>query len=276
MPSAIHTRPNPLLYLFAVVFHKLGREPWHGVLLSKIYSHLTLVLLTYSVNHFVVLQLLARVLGLREKNSFNFKGKYMTQLLMILLVGLVMLLIVAYAVSMVFTGRRKDLHLRALYVQDILQHIHALLHGSKAPIVLTHGNKTTAAATFSARNFFCDCLWPARSSSTESGDTSCAILRTLDGYLGLEESSALRERLQGFSVHAERDATLKFLFEEDAGSDAAARKQHGIYYKLDVEHASGKSTPVMDGILPKAILETVDNDRLLEEIFAAVRTPNNR
>ncbi len=191
---------------------------------------------------------------------------------MILLVGLLAVLPVVYAVTVVLANHRRDARLRALCVRDILQHIHAVLQNPKAPVVLAHQNKTTAGAIFSGRNFFCDCMWPVSSSGTVSSDDGSAILRSLDGYLGFAEKDALRERLEYFGVHAERDATLKFLIQGDAGRNAAVRKQHGICYKVDAEHASGDITPVIYGVLPRAILEDIDDDELLEDIFAVLQS----
>lgn len=159
---------------------------------------------------------------------------------------------------------------RITLIELLLIHILEISRKTTRAYMHVEKNEVLFKVSISSRNFLCDCAWPINLPSLEKSDDDTRILRILDGHIGLRWSHTLREQLRILGISHELESTLLFVIEEDSCANEQVRKQHGLFYKTEIKDASGVTTLVAEGILPRTVLEKNKHDKLYQDIFATL------
>lgn len=169
---------------------------------------------------------------------------------------------------------RQELAQRAAVVEQILSRIHEKVSTSDSGHIFKQKYGSLSRATCSGQNFFCDCFWPERVSEVK--DENARILRTLNGYLNIEEHSVLERQLALLGSGKDDGSTLLFQIKADGCANARTRTRHGILYTLELEGWFGKKTLIAEGFLPSAVLKKGSHDELLEKTFSTLASFGNK
>lgn len=193
---------------------------------------------------------------------------------LLLISFLCLIAVVCLVVGWKITGaQREDYSRLASLSESLLAYLRDGLRESVVTNVLTRTDGTLSHVTLIGRNFSAECTWPSGHETTD--DDTPHLLLTLEGRVELTKGVVLRKHFDSLLPRAALGDVLLFTLLGDGCDNECSRKKHGISCKLELKDRAGTTVFVANDFIMETVLKKSTHDRLLTDIFLAIKTAVN-
>lgn len=190
-------------------------------------------------------------------------------LLLISFLGLLGITLFTFAYDKHAKNCKENGHIQHL-VESLLAHMSKGLRESTMTSVLLRSDGTLSRATLIGPYFISHCTWPMKNNAGGSEDPS--LLCSIDGHIELAGGSSLRKYFDPHVPKKGAGEVICFTIEADGNDDAKVRKQHGFSCRLELQDKAGTTLFATHNFIVHEVLKTSTHDRLMHEIFVALRS----